>query len=81
MGFLGAIAGYVGGKTAVATATLGVYTLAATASLSAPFFPPAAAAAGVLWTTGNAMGGMVVSPVDPVTTATMAASTVATGPV
>jgi hypothetical protein len=81
MGFLGALAGYVGGKATVAVLTLGLYAGAAGAAIITPVFPPAAAASITLFYAADAAGMMLISPIDPITAVTTTTIGAGTGPV
>jgi len=80
MGFLGALAGYVGGKATVVTVSLGLFAAAGTTSLLSPVCPALAPLSAVLWTAAEATGSMAVSPIDPITTTIVASTTAVSGP-
>jgi hypothetical protein len=74
------LSGWIAGKVGLAVVTLGLYAGAATCAVVSPVFPPAAGASIVLFVSADATGAMLISPIDPVSTAAAVASTVVTGP-
>lgn len=81
MGFLGALAGYVGGKLSVAVLTAGLFVGAAGTAIVAPVFPPAAIASMVLFQAAEGTGLMLLSPIDPISTVAVTVVGTGTGPV
>lgn len=81
MGFFGALAGYATGKTTMIVLTVGLYAGAIGTTVAAPFNPALVPVASALWTAADASGAMLISPIDPVTAAVTATTTIISGPV
>jgi hypothetical protein len=81
MGFLGALAGYIGGKTTVAVMALSLYAGAITTTALSPVCPALIPVTTVLWTAADACGAMAISPIDPITAAVTTTVAAGTGPV
>lgn len=80
MGFFGCVTGYVSAKATIAVFSLTMFATAGVTSIASPFCPVLIPIAAASWNLAGASGAMLVSPIDPVTTAVMATTTVVSGP-